>query len=65
MSWALPFLFIQLIAHVRGANGLANLMPEPPWTLLVVSLVLLPLSVMTIRHSLLFLWPRFQRRPVH
>jgi uncharacterized membrane protein YtjA (UPF0391 family) len=64
MSWALPFLFIRLIAHVRGANGLASVMPEPPWTLLGVSLVLLLLSVMAGRHSLLLLWPRFQRRTV-
>ena len=61
MSWALPFLFIQLIAHVRGANGLARLMPEPTWTLLAVSLVLLLISVVVGRP---LLWPRFQRRAV-
>jgi uncharacterized membrane protein YtjA (UPF0391 family) len=46
MSWALPFLFIQLIASVRDAKGLASLMPEPPWTLWVVSLVLVLIGVM-------------------
>lgn len=64
MSWALPFLFIRLIAHIRGANGLAGLMPEPTWTLLVVSLILLLVSVMAGRHSMLLLWLRFQRRTV-
>jgi len=64
MSWALPFLFIQLIAHIRGAKGLASLMPEPTWILVGGSLVLLFLSVVASRRSLLSLWPRFQRRAV-
>jgi len=64
MSWALPFLFIQLIANVRGSNGLASVMPETTWILLVVSLVLLFISVMAGRRPMLSLWPRFQRRAV-
>jgi uncharacterized membrane protein YtjA (UPF0391 family) len=64
MSWALPFLFIRLIAYLHGANGFTNLMPELPWTLLVVSLALLFISVIASRHSILLLWPRFQRRAV-
>jgi uncharacterized membrane protein YtjA (UPF0391 family) len=64
MSWALPFLFIRLIAHVRGANGLASPMPELPWTLLVVSLVLLLIGGMAGRHLMLLLWPRFLIRAV-
>jgi hypothetical protein len=64
MSWALPSLFIRLIAHVRGANGLARLIPHPTWTLLGVSLVVFFLSVVTGRHPMLFRWPRFQRRGV-
>ena len=64
MSWALPFLFIQLTAHIRGAKGLASLMPEPTWILVGGSLMLLLISVMAGRHSILLLWPRFQRRAV-
>jgi uncharacterized membrane protein YtjA (UPF0391 family) len=64
MSWALPFLFIQLIAHVRGANRLASIIPEPTRLWLVVSLVLLLMSVVAGRRSLLALWPRFQRHAV-
>ena len=64
MSWVLPFLFIQLIAHVRGANRLSNLMPESTWILLVVSLVLLLMSGVVSRRLLLSLGPRFQRRAV-
>lgn len=64
MSWALPFLFMRLIANVRGPHGLAGIIPEPTWLLLVVSLVLLLISVGASRRSLLSLWPRFQRRAV-
>lgn len=64
MSWMLPLLFIHLLTHVRGATGLASLMPAPPWTVLVVSLMLLALGVMINYHSPLLLWPRFQKRPV-
>ena len=64
MSWALPFLFIRLIANVRGSNGLASIMPETTWILLVVSLILLLISVMAGRRSMQSLWPRFQRRAV-
>lgn len=64
MSWAFPFLFIQLIVHVRGANGLAGIIPEPTWLWLIVSLVLLLMGVVASRRSLLALWPCFQRRAV-
>ena len=55
MSWVLPFLFVQLIATVRDAKGLAGIIPEPTWTLLVVSLALLLMSVMASRRLLLSL----------
>lgn len=62
MSWALPFLFIRLIAYLHGANGFPNLIPELPWTLLIESLTLLLISITAGRYSMLLLWPRFQRR---
>ena len=64
MTRAFSVLFIQLIANVRGSHGLAGIMPEPPWSWLVVSLVLLSTSVLVgrrFRPSLLF---RLQRRAV-
>lgn len=64
MSWALPFLFIRLIAYLQGATGFTHLMPERPWTLVIVSLALLLVSLMAGRYSMLLLWPRFQRRAV-
>ena len=64
MSWALPFLFIRFIANVRGSNGIASLMPETTWSLLVVSLVLLFISVRASRRSMQSLWSRLQRRAV-
>jgi uncharacterized membrane protein YtjA (UPF0391 family) len=41
MSWALPFLFIRLIASVRSSNGFASIMPETVWILFAVGLILL------------------------
>jgi uncharacterized membrane protein YtjA (UPF0391 family) len=64
MSWALPFLFIRLIANTRGSNGVASILPETTWSLLVVSLILLLISVIASRRSMQSLWPRFQRRAV-
>ena len=61
MSWALPFLFIRFIANIRGSNGIASILPETTWSLLVVSLVLLLISVVVVRP---LLWPHFQRRTV-
>ena len=55
MSWALPYLFIQLIVNVRGPHRLTGLTPEPMWLLLIVSVVLLFMSVMAHRRSLLSL----------
>jgi hypothetical protein len=62
MGWGLPFLFIRLTADMRGTNGLASLIPESSWSLLVVSLMLLAIGVMASRHSILLPWSRFQRR---
>ena len=64
MSWALPYLFIQLIVNVRGPHVLTSITPEPMWLLLIVSVVLLFMSIMANHRSLLSLWPRFQRRAV-
>jgi uncharacterized membrane protein YtjA (UPF0391 family) len=64
MTRALSVLFIQLIAHVRGAKELAGLMAEPMWLWLVVSLVLFFISVVAGRRSMLLLWSHFQRRAV-
>ena len=49
MSLTLSFLFIRLIANVRGPHGLAGIMPEPLWLWLVVSLVLLFIGVLASR----------------
>ena len=57
MSWALPFLFIRFIANVRGSNGIASILPETTWSLLVVSLILLLISVRGSRRSIQSLWP--------
>lgn len=62
MSWTLPFLFIQLIAHVRGATGFISPMPELTWTLLLISVVLLCVSVILGYHARALLWLRFQGR---
>ena len=64
MTWALTVLFIQLIANARGPHRLAGIMPEPLWLWLVMSLVLLFVSVMASRRSMLFLWSRVQRHVV-
>jgi hypothetical protein len=64
MTRALSVLYIQLVAHVRGAKELASLMAEPTWLWLVASLVLLFISVMAGRRSMLLLWSHFQRRTV-
>ena len=61
MTWALTVLFIQSIANVRGARGLAGIIPEPSWPWLVVSLVLLSASVLAGRRFIPSLWFRFQR----
>ena len=64
MTRALSVLFIQLIAHVRGAKELVGLMAESLWLWLVVSLILLLISVVAGRRSMLLLWSHFQRRAV-
>lgn len=64
MTWALTVLFIQLIANARGPHRFTGIMADPPWPWLVVSLVLLFVSVMASRRSMLFLWSRFQRHGV-
>jgi|SRR5581483_739189 len=64
MSWVLPFLFIRFIADIRGSSGIASILPETTWSLLIVSLVLLLISVMAGRRSMQSLWPRFQRHAV-
>lgn len=62
MSWTVPFLFIQLIAHVRGATGFMSPLPELTWTLLLMSFVLSFVSVILGYHARVLLWLRFQGR---
>ena len=64
MSLTLSFLFIRLIANVRGPHGLAGIMPEPLWLWLIVSLALLFMVVLASRRVMPSLWPRFQRHTV-
>ena len=59
MNLTLSFLFIRLIANVRGPHGLAGIMPEPMGLWLVVSLALLFIGVLTSRRVMPLLWPRF------
>ena len=64
MSLTLSFLFIRLIANVRGPHGLAGIMPEPLGVWLVVSLALLFIGGLASRRVIPSLWPRFQRHTV-
>jgi len=58
MSWALPFLFIQLIGNVRGSAELVSVAPYVAGILCVGCIALFfTLSVRTGRCAVLPLWP--------
>ena len=45
MTWALPYLYIQLILHARGSTEVAGVAPGTLLTVLVVCIVLFLISV--------------------
>ena len=45
MAWALPYLYLQLIFHVRDATEAANVTPEKFLTFLVGCIVLFLIGV--------------------
>jgi hypothetical protein len=52
MTWALPYLYIQLILHTRGSTEVAGVAPGTLLTGLVVCIILFLISVAARHFSL-------------
>jgi hypothetical protein len=52
MTWALPYLYIQLIFHIRGSTEVASVTLKTLLTLLVVGIVFFLIGVAARRLAL-------------
>lgn len=64
MSWALPFLFMRLIANLHSSTVFASSAPQVAWILFVVCLAFFFIRVRAGRPSVLPLRFGFQSRAV-